>query len=499
MRKIFDSPWFYYTLAALFLVGAVVSQIERPQEPEGKPVGTFEDIASLRDRDDLNVVFILIDTLRADRLGAYGYERNTSPNLDRIARHGIRFANTESQSSWTKASMASLWTGMYPERTGIQSFANALPLEAVTPAEIYRDEGYRTAGIWRNGWVANNFRFDQGFSLYVRPRTSQRDQQVRRRNPSAHGLVGTDFDATESAMEFFHSLGPDERFFLYIHYMDIHQYLYADISPDFGTSFSDFYDSSIFWVDYNIGILEAALREKGLLDRTVIVIASDHGEAFFEHGAEGHARDLYTEVLDVPLIVSLPFDLPQGVVVHSRAANVDIWPTLLDLMGMPPIPGAEGISLVPEIMEAGRAPGTQSPFVDRAIYGQLNGAWGKMDKDPEPLISISKGPFKYIARLDVEGSEELFDRAADPGERQNLAADQPDVAQELRAEVDAFIDRGGPHWGDTEEIELSEMHRAQLRALGYMVGGAEPRKKSPSKDEEGADANEAQDEAAPAP
>jgi len=486
LRKIFDSPWFYYALAGLFLVGAVVSQIQPPDDPVGKPVGTVEDIASLSDRDDLNIIFILIDTLRADRLGAYGHSRNTSPVMDGLAARGVRFAHAESQSSWTKASMASIWTGMYPERTGIQTFANALPEEAVTPAEIFRDADFRTAGIWRNGWVANNFRFDQGFSMYVRPLANRREQQVKRLNPSAHALTGTDVDATESAIEFIHSFG-DQPFFLYLHYMDIHQYLYADISPDFGTSFSDFYDSSIFWVDYNVGYLLEALREKELLDNTVIVIASDHGEAFFEHGGEGHARDLYREVLEVPLLISLPFDLAEGIVVDSRVANVDIWPTMLDMFGLPALPHAEGISQMPAILEAGRNPGSQNPHGDRAIYGQLNTSWGKVGVDPKPMVSIVKGPYKMVQSPEAPDRPQLFDRTSDPGELENVAADHPEVVEALQGEIEQFFAQGGAPWGDTEEIELSEMHRAQLRALGYMVGGGEPKPKAKPQDDDEAE------------
>ena len=135
-----------YAVAALaLLAGFFLTQfrITDDSRPFGKPA----ELADLLRRNDVNVLFILVDTLRADRLGAYGYERPTSPTLDKLAATGVRFANHMSQSSWTKTSMASVWTGMYPTRTGILRFNNALPDTAIMPAEILRDAGFVTAGI----------------------------------------------------------------------------------------------------------------------------------------------------------------------------------------------------------------------------------------------------------------------------------------------------------------------------------------------------------------
>ena len=150
LRKLIDSPWIYFALAAVALLAAVLSQFERIAVDV--PSGKVEDLSTLGDRSDLNVLFILIDTLRADRLSAYGYPRETTPNIDALAARGIRFANVESQSSWTKASMASLWTGIAPEQTGVLRFFHALPEEATLPAEVFQRAGFRTAGVWRNGW-----------------------------------------------------------------------------------------------------------------------------------------------------------------------------------------------------------------------------------------------------------------------------------------------------------------------------------------------------------
>ena len=319
-RSVFDSAWLYVSLACVLLVVGVYTQVDITLPK--RPTGTVADLASLRERDDVNVIWVLIDTLRADRLSAYGYERATSPILDAIAKRGIRFANVESQSSWTKASMASLWTSMYPQRTGVHHFSHAIPEEAKLPAEILKEAGFRTAGIYRNGWVMPNFGFAQGFDLYIRPQPSRGSARVQRPSPSARSLKGTDLDATDSALEFIQS-NQESRFFVYIHYMDVHQFLYDDQSTLFGTDLSDVYDNSIHWTDLNIGRLIKGVEDLDLADKTMIVFSADHGESFFEHGAEGHAKTLYHEVQNVPFIIHLPFRLETGLVVESTRHSVD--------------------------------------------------------------------------------------------------------------------------------------------------------------------------------
>ena len=131
LRKLLDSPWPYFAGAALLVVLAIASQFQIAGP--SRPKGSAEEIATLRDRKDLNVVFLVVDTLRADRLGAYGYARPTSPEIDALARSGILFRHVYSQSSWTKTSMASLWTGTYPAHNGILRYDHALPDEAVLP------------------------------------------------------------------------------------------------------------------------------------------------------------------------------------------------------------------------------------------------------------------------------------------------------------------------------------------------------------------------------
>jgi arylsulfatase A-like enzyme len=468
LRKLLDSPWLYFAGAGLLLVLAVMSQLQIAGPT--RPAGSAEQIAALRERNDLNVIFLLVDTLRADRLGAYGYARPTSPEIDALASTGIVFRNVYAQSSWTKTSMASLWTGTYPARNGVLRFDHALPDEALLPAEILRNAGFRTAGIWRNGWVAPNFGFAQGFEFYLNPKPGRARAQLQRNHPAPDALGGTDEDVADSALSFLESYGR-ERFFLYLHYMDLHQYVFDDTAADLGNSYSDAYDRSIRWIDRLVGALVTDLGERGLLDRTVIVLASDHGEAFREHGFEGHARDLHSEVAAVPFVIVLPFQLQPGIVVEERVANTDIWPTLLDLLGLPPLPGADGRSLMPLVEHAaGLRPDAPAELASRPIFSQLDQLWGSPNKKPDPLVAVTEGGLRYFIPVARPDRATLFDTASDPKELKNLSAERADEAARLRKLADAYLEDAETPWGKApNQVDLDEMRLNQLRALGYVI------------------------------
>ena len=479
IRKWLDSPVFYFAVAAILVAIGAYSQveIEVPMRPEGE----VSQIRALADRDDLNVIFVVVDPLRADRLGSYGYDRDTSPTLDDLARSGIKFQNVESQSSWTKQSMASLWTGMYPRTTRVDHFSDSIPDEAVMPAEILQDAGFVTGGIYRNGWVMPNFGFAQGFDLYIRPHPRMRKEQMQENSFMARKVVGNDLDATESAIEFMR-IHRDDRFFLYLHLMDVHQYLYDDASSLFGTSYSDIYDNSIHWVDRNIKALLVEMEDLGIADRTVVVIASDHGEAFGEHGVEGHAKNLFSEVQTVPLIISLPFFLEPGLDVQTTVANIDIWPTLLDLLGLPALPGAEGKSLLPLVEAA--AEGDESEAGDlatRPVFSQLNKVWGQPDTvDQAEWVAVLDGPYRYV-RLEPQGVMGLFNTREDPLEVNNLGPIETEKADELTELAKKFLEEAEPAWDSDVEVEISEMRLGQLRALGYSI----PQMRNPKREGEG--------------
>jgi arylsulfatase A-like enzyme len=467
-RGWFRSPAFYYALAVLLLAAAIASQFElhvpsRRTEP-------VERLLDLRGRGDLNVVFLLIDTLRADRLGVYGYARPTSRVIDEAAKYGIVFEDVVSQSSWTKTSMASLWTATHPIRNGILRYGHVIPEAAVMPAERFRDAGYRTIGLWRNGWVEGNFGFAQGFESYVRPSIGRERIRIHRESRTPNPIAGTDEDLTISATGFLERFG-DQRFFLYLHYMDVHQYVYDETAAIFGTSYSDIYDQSIHWVDRLIGVLLDKLERLELLSRTIVVIAADHGEAFLEHGREGHARDLHGEVTHVPLIILPPFLLEPGIRVRATVSNADIWPTLLDLVGLPPLPHADGRSLVPLVLAAGGASVPGAEQLERPVYAQLQRGWGRPKRpNAVSLVSVTDRNQRLLAKLHSDAPPELYDRASDPTEQHDLAASDSESVERLRALVDDYAKDARPPWGEPpREVELDELRLNHLRALGYVV------------------------------
>jgi len=448
-----------------------------------RPLGSAEDIAGLQDRDDLNVLFILIDTLRADRLGSYGHPRDTSPTIDRLAGSGLRFARHLAQSSWTKASMASLWTSLYPPRAGVTRFDHILAEEADSAAERLQDAGFRTIGLYRNGWVAPTFGFEQGFEVYSRPALRKPNPSVRAENPTM-GVVGTDEDTIAAAIEFLRlNRRTDQRWFLYLHLMDVHEYLYDEESAIFGGRYIDKYDSSIRWTDGTIATLLEYLAEWELDDETLVVLTSDHGEAFRERGLEGHARAVYRETTEVPFVLSFPFRLEPGAVVTTRTQNVDVWPTLLDLLGLEVPADVDGRSRRPEILAAARAArgeASDPASMDIEMDGEaletglahLDGTWGHRDRQPRDLVAVTEGGLRYLRSAPlVEGGEsieELFDAAVDPAELENLAEERPEVVARLRAVADERL-AAEPPWGESPRRDINELELNQLRALGYQI------------------------------
>jgi len=460
--------WLIRALFVVVIVAATAYLIEfvKPKGPGGRPIGTAADIETLRERKDLNVLFILIDTLRSDRLGSYGYERNTSPVLDRIAAEGARFAHHLSQSSWTKCSMASLWTSRYPARTGVTRFGDVVPDSAEMPAEILREAGFQTVGIYRNGWVSNTFGFSQGFDVYQRPAPSGLPPNVKRQNPTLTEQ-STDNDAVAAAVEFLRINGRD-RWFLYVHLMDLHEYVYDADSALFGTAYSDVYDNSIRWTDTTIALLFDYLEAEGYLDDTLVVITSDHGEAFRERGFEGHARKVYRETTEVPLILSFPFELEEGVVVEARSRGVDVWPTVLDLIGLEPPDDLDGRSLVPLMLASARGEDVTSG--DRTIgISHLDQDWGQRGLPARPTVAVTEGPLRFV-RVEQPGGaiEQLYDRSVDPLETQDISAQAPEVAERLGAIATEYLEQE-PSWGKAPTKELNELELNHLRALGYAL------------------------------
>ena len=287
---------------------------------------------------------------------------------------------------------------------------------------------------------------------------------MRRERPTI-GVAGTDQDLVRSAIELLRTHGR-ERWFLYLHLMDVHQYVYDERSALFGTSYSDIYDNAIHWVDGAIGHLVAELDARGLRERTLVVVAADHGEAFGEHGREGHARDVYGEVTTTPWILSLPFRLEPGIVVLAPTENVDVWPTLLDLLDLPPLEAADGRSRLPEILAAagiGPAPPDGAPR-----FAHIDQSWGQQEQPPRPMVGVAEGDWRLVFRAERD-SGELYDRGADRYEQRDLGAEDPERRARLEALAREYLAKPPAPWEAAPDVAIPPEELERLRALGYDV------------------------------
>lgn len=311
-----------------------------------------------------NVILIVVDTLRADHLGCYGYSRNTSPTIDRLANEGIIFKNMLAQSSWTRSSTASILTGLYPKNHGANTREDRLSEAVHLLPEILGKHGYNSYAFVHNANVGVSVGFNQGYKEFF---TASEKSKVDSTN--MHLISG---HLNRTLLKFIQKLEDTSNNFIYIHYIDPHV-PYTPREKHFSksnkTTFSlDFfrskaihsmsesqrlkvieeminaYDDEILGSDKMIGDLMQTLKKKNMDSNSIIIITSDHGEEFFEHGGLSHGHTLYEEQLRVPLIIRLPDSIHKT---FDEIANlVDILPTILSLLKIP-IPGhIDGISLL---------------------------------------------------------------------------------------------------------------------------------------------------------
>jgi arylsulfatase A-like enzyme len=212
-----------------------------------------------------------------------------------------------------------------------------------------------------------------------------------------------------------------------------------------------------------------SLTNLGLKDKTLVVVVSDHGEAFGEHGSEGHARNLYGEVSRTPWVISPPFLLQKGVVVETPTANVDVWPTLAEILGIE-MGDTDGKSRLAEIEGANPRAEESASGSPAVRFGQLDQTWGRPDESPNPLVSVTSGPYRFFHHPNDPEARELYDVRDDPIERTNIASDHPDVVRNLQAQADAYLVDDAAPWGTpAPQVELDDFNLQQLRALGYVI------------------------------
>ena len=419
---------------------------------------------SLAELRPLNFVFIIVDTLRADWTTPYGSREDTSPEIARWAERGVLFERVRSQSSWTKISVASIMTSLWPRTHGIREAQDGLGRGAITLAEVMQDAGWTTWGVQTNGWLHQSFGFHQGFDRYMFPRGgTARHLEKPSVWPHADRLV-------EEAFHFIDEHDRARPFFLYLHFMDVHEYAAPPDFKTFGTDSRGAYLAAIRWVDDAIARVRKKLDSAGYLDQTVMVFAADHGETFGEHGVHGHARNVLTPVIWVPLVVRFPFSV-EPIRIRSQVRNIDIAPTLVELAGLAIPEAFEGESLVRQI-------GSGDRESDRASFASLG---LPLFPDAAEQDSVNDGTWTYARNGSGEasgasrsrrgvalGKEFLFDRRIDPGENVNLIDREPAAASRMRAMMDRHLD-GAVRANVLESgVRIDPSIADRLRAMGYL-------------------------------
>jgi choline-sulfatase len=425
-------------LLVLAAAVAVGMRMARRQDAAAGPPG----------RAPLNVLLVTLDTTRADRLGCYGYAGARTARLDRLAAEGVRFEHAFADAPITLPSHASLLTGLHPFEHGVRNNGNFyLPERFDTLGAVLGRRGYRTAAFVSAFVLDRRYGLARGFETYD-DRTDAPDAtgggaEAERRGDRTALACARWFDAYASG-------GAKTPFFVWLHLYDPHE-PYRPPQP-FGDSFAGRpYDGEVAFADAAVGSVLDRLQRLGLLDRSLVAVVADHGESLGDHGEETHSMLLYESAIRVPLILWRPGLLPAGRVVSSPVRTVDVAPTILDLLGAPPLAAPRARSLRSLIDgRDGPAPPVYAETWVPKLY--MNGA---------ALRALRTDRFKLIEAP----RPELYDLARDPGENDNRIAADPETASRLRAELQRLTTGGDTAMSvGAVDGEAAE----KLRALGYL-------------------------------
>jgi len=440
-----------------------------------------------------NVVLVSIDALRADHLGAYGYAKTTTPEIDELAQDGAVFLNAVTSAPWTLPAHVSMLTGLYGIRHRVCTREDVLDPDVPTLADLMKKRGYFCAAVTGGGFLGSAFGFAKGFDTFdVRGIDITRPDLAE----ECFGDVAQQLDALAA-----------KNFFLFVHTYQVHspyrspspyktmftgerprltsfdvlkdldgkQGFFAKLPEEDRQNIIGLYDGEIRYTDERlIGPLVAKLRQTGLYERTMLIVTSDHGEQFYDHGSWNHGNFLYEDVLRVPLIIKFPGSRYRGRKVTAAVRLVDILPTVLETVDPSAMDGEyDGQSLMPMLAEAHPQ--------DRAYLADVFDRSSPGDASGLPMrVAMKSGPWKFImnqpwSKTYLEKSPspppelprfELYNLAEDPGERTNKAGDHPDLVRKLQADLNALYAAAKAKKG--LKSRLNKELEDQLRALGYI-------------------------------
>lgn len=420
-----------------------------------------------------DLIVILVDTLRADRLGSYGYALPSSPHIDRLAAAGATFEDVYTTAPWTLPASASLLTGLYPRRHGLTSPFARRRLRQASWADRMRRHGFLTGAFVNSFYLGDTYGLSRGFDQF----------SLEGRGPPAVAPSGVVDDAIRWL-----SAHDVPRVFLFLHLYDVHSDYASEerweklfVRPYDGIAdgttgqlmafrrgevaldgadaahLDALYTAGIRQLDEGLGHLLDHLERSGRAERTLVVLTADHGEELLEHGGVLHGHTHYEELIHVPLILSGP-GVPRGVRIAAPVSLVDVMPTAMSLLGLPPPDGLDGRDLSPLLRGEASA-----ELASRARFSE-----SPSSVEQPGLSAIRRGDHKLVFDP-ATGQTLLFDVVHDPEETSDLSADRPELRASLLRELSAFTDTRGPEEGEAPALTPEQVEA--LRALGYGDAG----------------------------
>jgi choline-sulfatase len=405
------------------------------------------------------VIVISVDTLRADRLSAYGYQKQRTPNLDSFAEHGTIYANASCATPLTLPSHVSLFTSTWPYENRIQENAEPLPPGAVTLAGVLKQHGYRTAAFIGSVFLEKRMGLDQGFDDYdspfdfrvLSPMSGEIFYAGESRNPYAIRDRRDGAIVVNSAIRWL-AAHHGEQVFVFVHLFDMH------LPYQHGKD----YDAQLAYVDQTLGTFKQALVRGGWWNRSLVVLLGDHGESLGDHGEASHGYFIYQSTMAVPLMIHWPRHAPAPARELRPVSLIDLAPTILDYVLIPPQGSFRGVSLI-----SGRTP---SPIFGESVHAYDAFGWS-------PLRSLREGDYKFIEAPRAE----LYNLTADPGELHNLAASDTGRVHTMRGALAGLMSELRPK-GPAPVSTLSARDRALLGSLGYVAPGPQTKAAGPRPD-----------------
>ena len=399
------------------------------------------------DQQHLNVLILTLDTMRWDRLGAYGDGRAETPNLDRLASEGVLFEQAITSVPLTLPAHSTIFTGMLPPRHGVRDNGGyVLDPRHMTLASILKNSGWST-GAFIGAFVLDaKFGLDQGFETY-----HDQFDVAKYKSISLGDIARTAGEVVDNALPWLES-NSDRRFFAWLHFYDAHT-PYDPPEPFKSRFHSQPYAGEIAYVDSQVGRVLQWLESKGLRDRTIVVAIGDHGESLNQHREATHGLFIYDATVRVPFIIRTPFDRLSGRRIASTVRSEDVMPTILDMLGQEGPSEVQGHSLVPLL--SGEAADLELDAYSESLYAFNHYGWSD-------LKALRSGRFKYIATT----RPELYDLERDPGESTNLYAERRSLADRMAAELERLA--AEEELNESPPASVDPETRERLAALGYI-------------------------------